>query len=219
MSVNLPAMLGTKEPQKDPFDHWVFDGVWESSILLAAYREIITQINQWQKFDNENEFKFACSEWSQFGYVTQQILSIMKSEVFCNTLSEITGIPGLTASLFGGGAHVIRPKGHLGTHVDFNRGADGSYRRLNCLLYLNDDWTEEDGGHLELRKNAFDPEPTVSVLPTLNTMVLFRTSEHSWHGHPKPLPGPKPRVSLACYYYTDEPPESVAPAHTTIFAT
>ena len=43
-------------------------------------------------------------------------------------------------------------------------------------------------------------------LPSFNRCVLFKTSRHSLHGHPKPLACPEgdSRKSLALYYFRDE---------------
>ena len=51
----------------------------------------------------------------------------------------------------------------------------------------------------------------------LGSVVAFRTSETSWHGHPMPLAGTEERRSLAAYYYTDEPPPGVKAPHSTIY--
>ena len=42
------------------------------------------------------------------------------------------------------------------------------------------------------------------ILPIFNRMVIFNTTETSYHGHPEPLicPPDRCRKSLALYYYT-----------------
>ena len=72
-------------------------------------------------------------------------------------------------------------------HVDFNIDRKLRLdRRLNLLVYLNFDWKEEWGGSLEL----WDKEVKVkykSYLPIANRVVLFSTTDTSFHGHPDPL--------------------------------
>jgi Rps23 Pro-64 3,4-dihydroxylase Tpa1-like proline 4-hydroxylase len=47
--------------------------------------------------------------------------------------------------------HQIVRGGKLGIHADYNYHKHyGLDRRLNLLVYLNKDWREEYGGHLEL---------------------------------------------------------------------
>lgn len=205
---------------KDPFPHWVVRNYWDDNLLENVVREVPPVSDpRWQQFDNSKERKLGMSDRSGWGPATRQVMDMMLSPAFAAWLSDTTDIPELVGKVEGGGIHRIRPGGVLGTHVDFNRSSDdGMHRRLNCLLYLNEGWTEEDGGHLELRQNADDPEPEVRILPERNTMVIFETSRTSWHGHPDPLPGPKERLSLACYFYTDTPPEHVSAPHSTIFS-
>lgn len=204
----------------EPFPHWIIRDFWDESLLASVVCEVPPiSDSRWQHFNNIDERKLSLPHRGAWGPATREVMDRMLSPAFCDWLTGVTGIEDLVGKVEGGGVHRIRPGGVLGTHVDFNRASDdGMYRRLNCLLYLNSDWTEHDGGHLELRRWADDPDPEVKILPGINTMVVFETSESSWHGHPTPLPGPRERLSLACYFYTFDPPENVAEPHSTIFA-
>jgi hypothetical protein len=99
--------------------------------------------------------------------------------------------------------------GRLMIHTDVNRHTVGHARLhqiLNGILYLNEDWKDEYGGHLELWNRARQPE--TSILPTANRFVLFATGTKSLHGHPRPLTPPpgRRRNSLAVYYYVLDRP-------------
>ena len=76
------------------------------------------------------------------------------------------------------------------------------------FLYLNEDWQDEWGGQLELWEadDADIRQKLVSISPLMNTMVIFTTSDVSFHGHPDPLrcPPEVTRKSIALYYYTVE---------------
>ena len=68
-------------------------------------------------------------------------------------LEALTGIEGLIPDPYfgGGGLHQIEPGGFLKIHADFNVHPKLKLdRRLNMLIYLNKDWRDEYGGHLEL---------------------------------------------------------------------
>ena len=53
--------------------------------------------------------------------------------------------------LSGGGLHQIKRGGVLKIHTDFNKHPKIDIdRRLNLLLYLNENWHESYGGKLEL---------------------------------------------------------------------
>jgi hypothetical protein len=121
-------------------------------------------------------------------------------------LESMTAIEGLIADPYfsGGGFHEIYSGGLLGIHSDFKINESLHLeRRLNIIIYLNEDWRAEYGGNLEL----WDPEMTScvkSIAPVSNRCVIFNTDRDSNHGHPDPLTTPEgiSRRSIALYYYT-----------------
>ena len=105
------------------------------------------------------------------------------------------------------GAAPVDHGGYLNMHADFTVHPQHRdwRRRVNLLLYLNEDWRPEYGGDLEL----WDTEMThreVSVAPLANRVVVFTTDADSFHGHPEPMQCPPgtARRSLALYYFTHE---------------
>jgi hypothetical protein len=60
---------------------------------------------------------------------------------------------------------------------------DSASKILTLLLYLNDGWSAPDG-RLRLLGPERDLEtPAVEIPPDIGTMLVFRRSERSWHGH------------------------------------
>lgn len=107
----------------------------------------------------------------------------------------------------GGGFHEIKPGGYLKMHVDFHKHKQMNLdRRLNILVYLNEDWKEEYGGHFELWEKDMSKSVT-KILPVFNRLAMFSTTDY-WHGHPDPLTCPPDRSqrSLLLYYYTNGRP-------------
>jgi Rps23 Pro-64 3,4-dihydroxylase Tpa1-like proline 4-hydroxylase len=121
-------------------------------------------------------------------------------------LEKLTGIEGLIPDPYftGGGLHETKSGGFLGVHSDFRLNKKLNIeRRLNVIIYLNEDWKEEYGGNLEL----WDVDMKTclkKVLPIYNRCVIFNTDKDSNHGHPEPLTTPEhiTRRSIALYYYT-----------------
>ena len=157
-----------------------------------------------------------------FGPLTKGLLYHLNSSTFLDFLSQITGIENLIADsyLWGGGMHQIEQGGKLAIHADFNRHPRYNLdRRLNALLYLNPNWQEDYGGHLEL----WDREMTgcvVRIAPLFNRLVVFATTDFSYHGHPDALTCPEgvTRKSLALYYYTNgRPAEEISASHSTLW--
>jgi hypothetical protein len=111
--------------------------------------------------------------------------------------------------------HQSERGGFLSVHSDFARHAKQPTwsRRVNVLLFLNENWQPEFGGDLEFWDRDV-ARCVTRIAPAANRCVIFPTNEYTYHGHPKPLacPAGVTRKSLALYYYTNEqvPPPSRA---------
>ncbi|MHB8656620.1 MAG: 2OG-Fe(II) oxygenase [Solirubrobacteraceae bacterium] len=210
-----------------PFPHVVLDDFLPEAVLDEILEEFPSPRQEgWLHFESENERKLASRDQAGMGEATRALLAEMNSSAFLGFLQELTGIAGLIPDPWfeGGGLHQIVRGGHLNVHVDFNRDPrTGLDRRLNVLIYLNRDWPEEFGGALEL----WSPDMQrceQRILPLFNRLVVFSTTEQSFHGHPHPLvcPEDRSRRSLALYYYSNGRPEEnggAAASHNTVWAT
>jgi hypothetical protein len=77
---------------------------------------------------------------------------------------------------------------------------DTASKLITVLLYLNRSW-EQPGGRLRiLRSNRMD-DLVAEIPPVGGTMLAFRVSDHSWHGH---LPSEGVRRALQLNWVTDE---------------
>ena len=206
----------------EPFPHAVIDGLFPESILDAVIQGAEHPSTQWQTKAVETSTKSWCSDETTMHPDVQAMLFKLNSRPFLAFLEELTGIDGLIPDpyLSGGGLHRIDRKGFLDVHADFNINEKlGLDRRLNLLLYLNRDWQAEWGGALELWDEPLE-RCVQQVLPVFGRVVVFSTTDTSWHGHPAPLQCPKDRsrLSIALYYYTAGRPEHErSPNHSTIY--
>lgn len=211
-----------------PFPHIVFDDFFDEAILDRIVAEFPDpNRSDWQRFANSREVKLASKgEW-QLSHFTRYFVYLLNSSAFLTFLEQLTGIAGLLPDphLMGAGLHQIVPGGKLAVHADFNVNQRLRLdRRLNVLVYLNRDWKPEFGGHFELWDETM-AGCVERVLPLFNRMVVFSTTETSYHGHPDPLtcPPDRTRRSLALYYYSNGRPEegarTRADAHSTVFVT
>jgi Rps23 Pro-64 3,4-dihydroxylase Tpa1-like proline 4-hydroxylase len=206
-----------------PFPHIVLDDFFDPEIVNGVLSEFPKpDAIRWQRFDNANEIKLASAADASFGPLTRLFLYHLNSITFLEFLSKVTGVDNLIPDprFEGGGLHQIVRGGKLGVHADFNKHAVyGLDRRLNLLLYLNKNWLEEFGGHLQLWNRDMTRCET-KVLPIFNRVMIFSTTDFTYHGHPDPLNCPEgmTRKSLALYYFTKgRPAEEVSGAHSTIF--
>jgi Rps23 Pro-64 3,4-dihydroxylase Tpa1-like proline 4-hydroxylase len=206
-----------------PYPHIVLDDFFDPEIVNGILEEFPKpDAIRWQRFDNENEVKLASAADASFGPMTRLFLYHLNSITFLEFLSRVTGIDNLIPDpqFEGGGLHQIVRGGKLGIHADFNKHrAYGLDRRLNLLLYLNKNWREDYGGHLQLwDRNMTRCE--AKVAPLFNRVMIFSTTDFTYHGHPDPLQCPEgvTRKSLALYYFTNgRPAEEISGEHTTIF--
>ena len=150
-----------------------------------------------------------------------KIMSYLNNQEFIDWLTELTGIRDLEYDSYyaGAGIHRTNSGGKLDLHVDFSvHPFSKKIRRINILLYLNQDWKAEWGGGLQLWcKRPYQKVKTVD--PLFNTIVIFNTTLKALHGHPEPLTCPenRSRISLAYYYYTSEKPRSLEVTPGTIW--
>jgi 2OG-Fe(II) oxygenase superfamily len=195
----------------DPFPHIVLDDLFSEEAIERVRQEVPSPDEiRWIEFDDARGKKLASKAETQLGAATRNFLYQMNSSVFIEFLETLTGIEGLIPDphFWDGGLHQIVRGGFLKIHADFNRHPKLKLdRRLNLLVYLNRDWREEWGGHLELwdRKMA---ECRAKILPIFGRCVIFNTTDFSYHGHPDPLgcPNSESRKSVAVYYYSNGRP-------------
>jgi len=162
------------------------------------------------------------------GPAFEQADDLVQSVEFLKLVEQLTGIQQVHYDpfYFGGGTHENRAGQDLDPHVDFNyHPVSNQHRRLNLIIYLNDEWDDAWGGSLQLHRDPYlepDEDEIVTVTPLMNRCVIFETTEHSWHGFERiKLPEDKQhlsRKSFAVYFYTDvRPSAETGVEHSTIY--
>jgi Rps23 Pro-64 3,4-dihydroxylase Tpa1-like proline 4-hydroxylase len=206
-----------------PFPNIYFDDFLPANVAEAALRDFPEPKQlRWSEFDDQNQAKLAFDIAERLPASIREVLYFFNSRFMLDFLEELSGIDGLIPDPYfmGGGLHQIKPGGFLEVHADFNRhGKLKLDRRLNVLLYLNQNWKEEYGGHFELW-NKDMTAPVRKILPLFNRMAMFSTTSTSYHGHPTPLscPPDRTRKSIAIYYYSNGRPEKEQrDGHDTLF--
>ena len=218
----LGASLHEQYASAEPFPHIVMDDFVSSDFLRPLIGNYPSRDGK-SHFDRDQErLKYQYGPWEVADPALRNLLIQLNSRAFVKFLEKLSGIKGLIPDphYSGGGLHETLPGGHLSVHADFNvHGVLKLERRLNFLLYLNDDWDPDFGGQLEL----WDREMRACqsrIDPVLGRAVVFNTSLDSFHGHPDPLKCPegRSRRSIATYYYT-APEDGIAalPKRTTVF--
>jgi hypothetical protein len=76
---------------------------------------------------------------------------------------------------------------------------DSRSKLVTVLVYLNRDWNSL-AGRLRLLKSSDLNDFAVEIVPKAGTLLAFRRSETSWHGH-APFAGPRRAIQMS--YVTD----------------
>lgn len=221
--VRVGESLGEQYRAAAPFPHIVMEDFVSADVLRRVVDEFPSREGR-AYFDRAQErYKYQFDPNTVESAIVRNLLAELNSEPFLAFLSKMTGIENLISDPYysGGGLHETLSGGHLSIHADFNMHENmGVQRRLNLLIYLNDDWPEEYGGQLELWDKKMR-KAAVSVLPVLGRAVVFNTTLQSFHGQPDPVrcPESRSRRSIATYYYTALPAEVKEPKRTTTFQT
>ena len=197
----------------EPFPHVVIDDLLtpeaRAEVLAALPRyEDAAQVGH--QFETVNEHrKVQVTDQAKLPEPLQRLLRELHGPQWLQTLYDITQVPALECDerLIGGGLHMTGRRGRLDVHADFNYLPDiERFRRLNLLLYLNDEWPAEYGGQLELWDQQMKTCHHV-VEPKVGRCVIFATSTTSFHGTRRvTCPPDRARTSFALYYYSHVPP-------------
>ncbi len=199
--------LAVKYQSGEPFPHIVIDDFLPSAALEACLEAFPQAPDPKSRaFDAPSERKKTQYNPDFLPSHLRSMFYSFNSRPFIGFLENLTGISGLIPDPYflGGGFHELKTGGHLSVHADFNKHDQLSLeRRINILIYLNKNWTDADGGQLEL----WDDDMTrcvQSVVPIFNRAVVFSTTSNSMHGNPNPIaePNGRSRRSIALYYYT-----------------
>lgn len=203
----------------EPFPHAVFqDMLTLDPSAMDAFPG--PQWPSWTALGDTYQFrKFTCSNIEVIPDPFKQLIRELSDPSSLRLLEELTGIKKLIPDpyLKGGGLHLSGPGGVLAPHTDFHLYEPLSvYRRINVLVYLNDEWDESYGGCLQLG----DPEkPAKTLVPGWGTVLVFTTDNRSIHGFPQPIAEGRWRRSIALYYYTAEDTKEFGGDTTTAWRT
>lgn len=193
-----------------PYPHLVFENFFDEKRAHSILSEFPRKDQgSWTNYNHINEKKLGKSKLDELPPTIRAAFSELLSEEFSAWLSKLTGIPNLIPDpwLDGGGLHQTERGGFLNVHTDFNKHHKNPTwrRRVNLLVYFNDEWKQEWGGELELWDREMK-ECRKKVAPAFNRALIFTTDESSFHGYPDPITCPEgiTRKSFALYYFTEE---------------
>ena len=210
-----------------PYDYCVVDNFFDVDLANELSNEFPDFDDPiWHQYDNPIEIKKVSNLWNIFPPTTYHVFNQLNSPEFVNYLAKISNIDNLYADngLNGGGWHMLKNGGKLNPHLDYSLHPKMPLqRKINLIVYLNQNWKEGWGGELGLWSSAEDGTKPIkiekTITPIFNRAIFFDTTMHSWHGLYNIVNSPPEefRKSLAIYYLTD-PPEDVDERGKALFA-
>jgi SM-20-related protein len=129
---------------------------------------------------------FPVSELS-YGPAFATLLEELRGTEFRAAIADTLGVP------LEGYPTLITVRGRCAWH-DGAIHTDSEWKIVSVLLYLNETWAD-DGGRLRLLRSQDLDDVAVEVEPAWGTLLAFRRSERSFHGH-RPFDGERRAVQL-----------------------
>src|SRR5215218_7919556 len=185
-TINLSAVRDA-QPSRDPY-----------SFLLAS---------KFLKDDAVDDLRRDFPEISKPGYLTVDEVKLHGR--FKELIDELEG-PELTEELsrkFGQDLHQYPRLTTIMKRSQPKYGSihtDGPSKVMTMLVYMNDDWGQDDGGRLRVLYDGQNYEPyAVEVPPVMGTVFGYLRADNSWHGH-RPFVGERKVVQIAWVTNADE---------------
>jgi len=195
--INLQA-LRDAPLQHDPFDFMVVPGFLGPEALARAnsdYPPIETAANH-------------ALENLSYGPGFGDLMDELQGPEFAEVLGERFDMPlaGLPTTV------TVRK---FCERTDGNIHTDHKSKILTVLVYFNETWEHEDGQLRMLRSKSDINDYAAQVPPLGGTLLAFRRTDHSWHGHTQ-FVGERSMVQVK---YLDKRPIAVAAQRISRFGT
>jgi len=190
-----------------PFPHIELNNFWNNELLEKCFSEI----KDYKHWDGEKNFfaakkRLYSSNRKLYPENVKKVFNVLCSIKFINWLESFTNEKELVAdnNLTASGISSVGRGGFLKIHCDPNWNPKMKlYLRIIIIVYLNKDWKDEWGGHLELWNKEMNT-CVKKIKPNINNMFIFSNNGKNFHGHPDPLniPENERRNNLIMYYYS-----------------
>jgi SM-20-related protein len=195
--INLDV-LRDAQLHTEPFDFLVAPGFLNSDVLTqvnADYPAIETAANH-------------ALENLQYGPAFKTLMAELQDSAFATLLGErfdmeLVSLPTTVT---------VRK---FCERTDGNIHTDHKSKVITVLVYFNEQWDHEDGQLRMLRSRDDIENYAAQVPPQGGTMLAFRRTDHSWHGHTQ-FVGERRMVQVN---YLDQSPLAVAAQRISRFGT
>ena len=172
------AGFDAAELHKTPFEYLVMSNFIQADALAGIVHDF-PSIKQAGSFPPDT---------LQFGPAFNAMLQALEGAAFRHAVERKFGLD-LT-----GRPVMMTVRGHT-DETDGRIHTDSQTKIITVLIYFNESW-QNAGGRLRLLRSATDMDDYVAeVEPSIGTLLIFRRSENSWHGH-QPFVGVRRALQL-----------------------
>ena len=205
----------------NPARIWIIDNFLPQNIFNEAISQI-KNIANWTDFKNEHSSstRKECRNLTDAPLI-ESIANAFNSSKTINWMESITNEEGLIPDphFLGGGLCKVLSQSKLDLHTDFNwNNRLKINRKVNLMLYMNNEWKDEWGGALEFWDNN-KTECVQKIQPYPNRLILWVYDTELIHGFPDLLNTPAniSRDNLILFYYTSNSDWDKNPRRSTFY--
>lgn len=172
------AKFGATELCREPFEYLVVPGFIKAGAMAAIHAD-------YPRVDRPGSFPL---ESQSFGPAFGALIDELRGEAVQAAFEQKFGLD-LT-----GRPTMFTVRGRC-SERDGGIHTDSVTKIITVLIYMNPNW-EESGGRLRLLRSGTDLEDYImEVPPEEGTLLCFRRSDNSWHGH-KPFVGQRRVIQM-----------------------
>ena len=189
----------------NPIPYILIDNFLKDDMYQSINKEYPNKLDEsWWKYENPLEVKYANDKIHEYSKNTQNLFYALSHQEFINKIGNIFNIHNLEYDphCHGGGLHMMPKYGRLNMHLDYEiHPITNKKRRLNIILYMNDEWDKSWNGDTQLWDETMS-KCMVKSYPKRNKALIFVTNDDSWHGIPNKIMCPENifRKTIAFYY-------------------
>ncbi len=163
---------------REPFDHLILPGFVRPEACAAINAD-------YPAIDEPGSFPLG---QVSFGPGFRTLIAALEGPEMRSAFAEKFGMD------LHGRPTTITVRGRCGQR-DGSIHTDSLSKLITVLIYMNPAW-EVTGGRLRLLRSGDDLDAAIAEVPPVEgTLVTFRRSDNSWHGH-KPFVGPRRVIQL-----------------------
>jgi Rps23 Pro-64 3,4-dihydroxylase Tpa1-like proline 4-hydroxylase len=211
------AELARQWAHSAPINHFIVDDLlpqeWARSIRSAFPGRETMMLKR-----SLRELKYVAAQMNRYDSLLEEIIYAFQAPEIVRTIEQITGLRSLEPDslLYAGGISLMAQGHFLNPHVDNSHDKfRQKYRVLNLLYYASPDWSEDNGGNLELWPEGPDGK-SVTIPSKFNRLAVMVTHQSSWHSVSR-VAAAADRCCVSNYYFSKYPVGESEYFHVTSF--